>query len=340
MPKIIIATDAWFPQVNGVVRCIDDLIKSLKKKRFEVVVIHPGMFFSMPFIFYPEIKISFFCKNKIRKILKKENPDYIHVVTEGPIGLACRRVCLKEKKKFTTANHTNFQVYMNYYLGKANFFSELAYKYLKWFHKASSKTMVITEGLKQNLEKRGFLNVAVWPLGVDTDFFKRNESSKAKENYKLEYPVFVYFGRIAKEKNVEEYLKCNLSGTKLVIGDGPLKNSLEKKYGEKNLFLGYKKGQELIDLLSMCDVFVLPSFTDTFPLAIIEAFSCKIPVACHDVMDLKYLVLKDVGVLDENLEKAANECLNLSKDACREYALKFSLDESTKKFIENIVKIR
>jgi glycosyltransferase involved in cell wall biosynthesis len=339
MKKIVIATDAWFPQVNGVVRCIEELKKRLEKNNFEVTIIHPGLFYSVPLFFYSEIRIALFPRRKIERILKEKNPDYIHIVTEGPIGLSIRAACLKNKFKFTTANHTNFQVYAKYYLVKFDLFSNVVYGYLRWFHNAGSGTMVITEGLKRGLEKRGFLHVLLWPLGVDTELFKRNLNSPVQKDFNFKPPVFVYFGRIAKEKNVEEYLKLNLPGTKLVIGDGPLKKRLENRYGKKAVFLGCKTGKELVDFLSACDVFVFPSLTDTFPLAIIEAFSCGIPVAAHNVMDLKDLVLGDVGFLDENLEEAAVSCLNISRERCREYALKFSWEESAKHFIQNLVEL-
>jgi glycosyltransferase involved in cell wall biosynthesis len=336
MKKIIIATDAWQPQVNGVVKCVEEIKRQLEKNDFEVTLIHPGLFLSVPIFFYPEIRLSLFPKRKIEKIIKDVNPDYIHIVTEGPIGFATRSICLKNEFKFTTANHTNFQVYVQHYFAKIEFFTEIIYKGLRWFHNASNGTMVITESLKKGLERRGFSHVFLWPLGVDTKLFTRNENSPIKEKYNFKPPVFVYFGRIAKEKNVEEYLKCDLPGTKLVIGDGPTRKTLEKKYGRKNIFLGYKKGQELVDFLSVCDVFVFPSLSDTFPLAIIEAFSCGLSVAAHDVMDLKDLVLKDVGFLDEDLKKVATSCLYISKENCRKYALKFSWEESAKYFIKNL----
>lgn len=339
MKKIVIATDAWFPQVNGVVRCIEELRKRLEKNNFEVTIIHPGLFYSVPLFFYSEIQVALFPRRKIEKILKEKNPDYIHIVTEGPIGLSSRAICLKNKFKFTTANHTNFQVYAKYYLAKFDFISNVVYGYLRWFHKAGSGTMVITESLRRGLERRGFSNVLLWPLGVDTELFKRNLNSRVQKDFNFESPVFVYFGRIAKEKNVEEYLKSNLPGTKLVIGDGPLRKRLEGKYGKKAVFLGCKIGKELVDFLSASDVFVFPSLTDTFPLAIIEALACGLPVAAHNVMGLDKLITKDVGVLDQDLKKAALECLNVSREKCREYALKFSWEESVKHFIQNLVEL-
>src|SRR3989339_7851 len=322
MSKIILATDAWFPQVNGVVKCVEKMKEHLEKRGFEVVVLHPGLYFSMPTPFYPEIKISLFCKSKIKKIIEIENPDYIHIFTEGSIGLATRSVCLKNKLKFTTSQHTNFQIYIKHYLRvNIKIFSDLIFIYLRWFHNKSNAVMAITENLKKNFENRGFKNVFLWPLGVDTDLFVKNINSDIKERYNFASPIFVYFGRIAKEKNVEEFLRLDLPGTKLVIGDGPIRKNLEKRYGEINIFVGYKMGQELVDFLSVCDVFVFPSLTDVFPLAIVEALACSLPVAGHNVMDLDVLVTKDIGVLDKDLKKASMECLEIDCTKCREYAL-------------------
>lgn len=340
MKKIIIATDAWAPQVNGVVKCVEKIKEYLEKNDFHVTIIHPGLFVSAPLFFYPEIRLSFFPKNKIKKIIKETNPDYIHIVTEGPIGFATRTICLREKIKFTTANHTQFQVYFKYYFGlEWKLFVDILYLCLRWFHNKSNGTMVITKELKENLEKRGFFHVLLWPLGVDTDLFRRNEKISV-EDYGFTPPVFMYFGRISNEKNVEGFLKLSLPGTKLVIGDGPLKSKLEEKYGKEAVFTGLKTGKDLVDLLSVSDVFVFPSLTDVFPLAIIEAFSCGIPVAAHDVMDLKYLVKSNVGVLDEDLAKAAMGCLNISREKCREYAMNFSWEKSIKKFVNNLVEIK
>lgn len=346
MPKIILATDAWSPQVNGVVKCVEEMEKRLKKDGFEVLVLHPGLFFSIPTPFYPEIRMSLFCKGKIRKIIKQTNPDYIHIFTEGAVGLATRSLCLKNNLKFTTSQHTNFQHYIEQYLKvKIKFLFNAVDSYLRWFHNKSQCTMAITLELKKQFEDKGFLHVNLWPLGVDTDLFKKNINSKIKEKYNFKSPVFVYMGRIAKEKNVEDFLKLDLPGTKLVIGDGPTKIDLENKYGlprikagKTNIFVGYKYGKELVDYLSISDVFVFPSLTDVFPLAIIEALACGLPVAGYNVMNLDKLVTKEVGVLDKDLKTAALKCLEISKKACREYALKFSWDESFKYFKNNLIK--
>lgn len=339
MKKIILASDAWHPQVSGVVRCVEEAKRYLEKEGFEVTLIHQGLFKGVPIFFYPEIKLSLFPKKKIQKIIEEVKPDYVHIFTEGPIGLATRSICVKKHLNFSTSYHTHFQYYIEQYTKiRVNFLFNLIDAYMRWFHNASNATMVITERFQEELGKRGYNHLKLWRLGVDTKLFSKNENSPIKERYHFPPPVFVYFGRVAKEKNVEEFLRLHLPGTKLVIGDGPARKSLEEKYGKEVVFLGYRKGQELVDFLSASNVFVFPSLTDTFPLAIIEAFSCGLPVAAHNVMGLNDLVVKGVGVLDNNLEKAATQCLQLSPEECREYALKFSWEESIKHFTQNLIK--
>lgn len=339
MKKIILATDAWHPQVSGVVRCVEEVKKNLEKDGFEVTLIHQGFFYTLPILFYPEIRLSIFATARIKKIFKDVNPDYVHIFTEGPIGLAARSICVKKKLNFTTSYHTHYQYYIQQYTKiKIDFIFKAVYAYLRWFHNASNSTMVITERFKEELGKVGFKHMSLWTLGVDTELFKKNENSTIKKNYNLQSPVFVYFGRLAKEKNIEEFLQCELPGSKLIIGDGPFKGYLEKKYGKSATFVGYRKGKELIDFLSACDVFVFTSLTDTFPLAIIEAFSCSLPVAAHNVMGLEDLVTSDVGFLDKDIKRAAIACLNISPEKCREKALRFSWQESIKLFIQNLIK--
>ena len=341
MKKIVIATDAWEPQINGVVRCVEELKFNLEKKGFEVFIIHPRLFFVLPNIFYPEVRLSCFSKSKIKKIISDQKTEYVHIITEGSIGLATRSVCLEKKIKFTTSYHTHFPYYASYYnkikVGSSMLFSVI-YAYLKWFHNASDATMFCAKELGQELEKHGFKKLCFWPLGIDTELFK-NDPQIAKDKNNFLHPVFLYFGRISKEKNVEEFLNCDLSGTKVIIGDGPQKKYLEKKYSKSAKFLGYKKGKELVKLISNSDVFVFPSRTDTFGLVIIEALACGVPVAAHDVMGPKDIITDGVdGFLDENLERAALNCLNINRENCRKKALDFSLEKSADYFISNLVK--
>jgi len=330
MKKILIVSDVWYPQVNGVMTVLEKTIELLQKKDFSVVVIHPGLFVTIPMPFYSEIRTPLFSKNKIKKIIEKEKPDYIHIVTEGLLGYNARSICKKLNIVFTSSYHTHFPEYLKIRVG---YFYDITYKYLQWFHNASVKTMVCSVDLKNELESRGFNHIALWPLGVDTNFFVKNKN--IINNYKK--PVFFYLGRVASEKNIEDYLKCPLPGTKLVIGDGPERKELEAKYKETNIFLGYKKGKELIDLLSVCDVMVFTSKTDTFGLTIIEAMSCGIPVVAYEVMGPKDIITNGVdGYLSEDIASAAVKCLNLNGEDCKKKAQKYSWDTSVDAFISNL----
>lgn len=331
MKRIVIVTDAWHPQVNGVVTSIAKIADLLEKKGFGVTVIHPGLFWTVPLPFYKEIRLSLVTRRKIKNMIGAEKPDYIHIATEGPLGLAARAACQQKKLQFTTSYHTHFARYVKARVGAI---SKTVYADLRWFHNTGASTMASTESLKSELENEGFKNVVVWPLGVDTELFKRNKHPPLESFVK---PVFVYFGRIAVEKSVEEYLRCALPGTKLVIGDGPDRKKLEKIYGASARFVSYKKGQELVDWLSLCDVFVFPSRTETFGLVVLEALSCGIPVAAHDVMGPKDIITPGVdGFLDENLERAALACLKLSREKCRQKALLYSWGASADAFVKNL----
>lgn len=336
MKKIIIITDTWRPQINGVVTAIEKTSQQLIKQGLVVTIVHPGMFFTTPFPFYPEIKLAFFFGALLRKILLEDEPNYIHIATEGPLGYRARRICLHHKLIFTTSYHTHFPYYIGYYLRLrvSRFLFDLTYRYLAWFHNAGAATMVSTESLRQELLRHNFKNPVICPLGVEIDLFTRNDQSTIPKFLK---PVFIYMGRVSKEKNIEEYLRCHLPGTKLVIGDGPARKTLEKQYGGNALFVGYKKNQELVDWLSVGDVLVFPSRTDTFSLAIIESLACGVPVAAHDVMGPRDIITSGVdGFLDENLERAALACLNLSRLACVGKARKFSWSNSAQTFIANL----
>ncbi|MDE2399594.1 MAG: glycosyltransferase family 1 protein [Patescibacteria group bacterium] len=334
MKKILIVTDAWYPQVaSGVLTILNNLIPRLKEKGFEVVIIHPGLFPTFPLPFYREVRIPFFTKRKVESIIMQEKPDYIHIMTESVLGFWARYACRKNNLKFTTSYCTDLPLYIEIRIG---FFADTSYRYLRWFHDGGEKTIIHTKSLKSKLEQRGFKkNLTIWPAGVDTDLFKPNNG-----NFSLPYqrPIFVYLGRIAIEKNLEEFLRCSLPGTKLIIGDGPLRHALERKYKDSAIFVGYKKGQELVDILASCDVAVFPSETDTFGLTIIEAMACGLPVAAHDVIGPGDVISHGVdGFLDKNLEFAALQCLKLSREAGRKKALTYSWDVSTQEFIDNLI---
>ncbi len=331
MKKILFVTDAWTPQVNGVVRVLLALIPLLEARGYEVAVIEPGQFKTVPLPFYPEIRLALFSRARIKKLLEEVNPDAVCLTTEGPLGWAARSVCREQGRPFTTWYHSHFQLYVD---ARLRGFLHPVYALIRRFHTGAVQTMVSTESLKKELESAGFRNLTLMPLGVDTTLFARNPEPPLP---RLPKPVFVYFSRLAPEKSPEEFLRLELPGTKLVIGDGPARKSLEKRYGKKNIFVGYKHGQELVDWLSLADVFVFPSRTETFGLVALEALACGIPVAAHDVMGPRDIVTegKD-GYLSDDLHSAAIKCLDLSPEECRKKAEQYSWEHSADTLIQNL----
>ncbi len=332
MKQIIFVTDAWEPQVNGVVTAVEMTTRILKERGYEVTVIHPGHFKTFPLPLYPEIRLALFPYLRVQKILRQQPHAAIHIATEGPLGLAARRFCLKNTISFSTSYHTQFHLHLQ---KRVRGLTGVAYRFLRWFHAPATVTMVASQSLKDQLEGAGFRHLALWPLGVDTKLFTRNPSPQVLN---LVHPVFGYFGRLAKEKSPEEFLKLDLPGTKLVIGDGPMRKELEARYGESAAFVGYKKGQGLVDHLSTVDVLVFPSRTETFGLVIVEALAIGIPVAAHAAMGPQDIIENGVdGYIDEDLQKAAITCLSLNRDNCRKKALLFSWERATDIFLTNVV---
>lgn len=333
MKKIVIVTDAWHPQVNGVVTVFAALCPLLEKLGFSVSVIHPRLFRTVPMPFYPEIRLALFPRRHVGEILRELQPDAVHIATEGPLGWAARGEALVHGIPFTTSYHTQFQLHIEARVG-GPFLTPLVYTFLRIFHGKAVRTMVATESLKSTLEENGFKNLILWPFGVDTELFVRNPSPPLPEFPK---PVFVYFGRVATEKNIEEFLEAKLPGTKLVIGDGPSRSQLEKKYAGQARFLGYKRGQELVDWLSLSDVFVFPSRTETFGLVILEALACGVPVAAHDAIGPRDILTngKD-GIMGKDLAEAAQKALTLNRADCRATAEAYSWKHSAEVFSRNL----
>jgi glycosyltransferase involved in cell wall biosynthesis len=297
-----------------------------------VVVIHPGLFRSVPLPWYPEIRLAVFPWRSLRRMLLRETPDYVHIATEGPLGWSARALCRRYGWPFTSSYHTHFHLYAH---ARIRPLLWPVRTLLRAFHRAAARTMVATPNLKRELVANGFSNMALWPLGVDAGLFVRRP---VLCNPPLPKPVFAFLGRLAPEKSPEEFLKLDLPGTKLVIGDGPERARLEARFGTQALFIGYQYGQELVDWLSGCDVMVFPSRTDTFGLVIIEALACGIPVAAHDVMGPRDIIENGVdGTLAEDLRAATLACLSLDRGKCREKALRYSWEASAQAFKRNLV---
>ena len=336
MSKIIIITDTWGDSVNGVVTSLLQAQRALDLKGFNVKVIHPGEFKTISLPTYSEIKLSLLTRRQMEDILKKERPNYIHIATEGPLGLAARMVCVKNNWKFTSYYYTQLPEYIQIRMGT---FKDLAYKYLRWFHNTSQRTFVTTVSLEKTLEQNGFKHLVVLPLGVDANLFKRNPNAVVPAD--LKKPIFVFLGRLASEKNLEAFLKCDLPGSKLIIGDGPNRQSLERDFVGQAKFVGYKTGQELVDLLSVCDVFVLPSRTETFCIAMLEALACGLPIAAYNEPGPKDIVTQGVdGYLGNDLKENALNCLKLNPKNCRDKALKFSSDIWAENLLANLVLLK
>lgn len=296
----------------------------------EVDVLSPEGFRTMPMPTYPEIPLALFPARKVGQRIHAVDPDAIHIATEGPLGAAARAYCLKHRLAFTTAYHTCFPEYV-----KPRFGIPLAWTYawLKRFHAPSSAILVATPAIRELLEARGFDNVADWGRGVDTDLFQPAPNRFTD----LRRPVFLYVGRVAVEKNLPAFLGLDLPGTKVVVGDGPQRRELEKRFPEA-VFAGMKSGIELASYYQRADVFVFPSRTDTFGLVLAEAMACGTPVAAYPVRG-PIDVIKDpaVGVLDQDLGAAAMSALTLDRERVARYGAGFSWEHSTRQFVASLV---
>jgi glycosyltransferase involved in cell wall biosynthesis len=335
--RILVVTDAWHPQVNGVVRTLGTLRSELERLGHETVFVTPDLFRSLPCPTYPEIRLALKPGRKLSKLIENNQPCAIHIATEGPLGWAARRYCLKKKVPFTTAYHTKFPEYI-----QARFRVPLpvSYKVVRRFHAPAASIMVATQTIQDELEKRGFERIRRWSRGVDTDLFRprtREElAEKVPHMTALTGPIFLYVGRVAVEKNIQAFLDAPLQGNKVVVGDGPQLDDLRRKYPSV-LFTGAKIGEELACHYSAASVFVFPSRTDTFGLVLLEALASGVPVAAYPVPGpLDVIGGSPAGVLDRDLAAAAREALVISPEVCRAHALSFSWEACTRQFLSNL----
>ncbi len=327
--KIALVTDAWYPQINGVVRTLNRVCEELEAEGHEVQVIHPGLFKTLPCPTYPEIRLAVLPGRKLRQLIESFEPEAVHVSTEGPLGLAARRYCMKRGIAFTTSYHTRFPEYV---AARVPLKLSWLYAFMRRFHNSGSGVMVATESLRQELAARGFEKIKVWSRGVDTELFRPLEPPEAA----LERPVFINVGRVAVEKNLEAFLALDLPGSKAVVGGGPQLEELKKRYPEVHFF-GAKEGEDLVRHYGLGDVFVFPSKTDTFGLVLLEALACGLPVAAYPVPGpLDVVGNSGVGQLDEDLEKACRSALEIPRDRCRPYAERFSWKACAQQFLNNL----
>ena len=330
--KILIVTDAWYPQVNGVVRTLDETSKKIKKLGHEVKLITPEGFLTIPCPTYPEIKLSLFPGAKVSSMIRDFNPDCLHISTEGPLGLAARGYASRNGLAFTSAYHTRFPEYV---YARTKLPLKITYSFLRWFHNRSELVMVPTEEVKKDLIKYKIGKPKIWSRGVDLDIFKPKKGRRKNKN-----PILLNVGRVAVEKNLEEFLKIDLPYEKWVVGDGPAFKELKKKY-PKVIFHGAKSKEELEYYYNKADVFVFPSKTDTFGLVLLEAMACGLPVAAFPVSGpLDVIGNSNAGILNSNLKEACKKALLIPRKVPREYAKKFSWESTSKTFESYLVSIR
>ncbi len=327
--NIVLVTDAWYPQINGVVHTLSRTRDELQKLGHMVQVISPDGFRTVPMPSYPEIRLSLFPGRRVRRALDTLKPDAVHIATEGPLGLAARAWCVKNRFPFTTSFHTQFPEYV--WL-RTRIPLALSYRVMRWFHGAASTVMVATPTLRERLSRHGFHNLGYWSRGVDTELFKPRD----KNFLDGPRPLFMYMGRVAVEKNIEAFLNLDLPGQKVVVGGGPDLDMLKQKYPQAR-FTGYKTGEELAKHVAAADVFVFPSRTDTFGLVLIEALGCGVPVAAFPVQGpVDVIESGATGYLSEDLREAAVAALKLDPDRCRAEATRYTWESCTRQFLSHL----
>lgn len=327
--RILLISDAWRPQVNGVVTTLANTCRALESLGHTVELIAPGRFRTWPCPGYPDVGLAFLCGPRLRPLIQAFQPDAIHLATEGPVGYAARRYCREIGFPYTTSFHSHFPEYFKLRIGLP---LGVSHAYLRWFHSRSYRVMVSTDSLADELAGRGYRRLAHWSRGVDTELFRPRDKGFIQDAR----PLFMFTGRVAIEKNVEAFLRLELAGSKYVVGDGPQRQELEARYPGVR-FVGYRKGEELARYMAAADVCVFPSLTDTFGLVILEALACGVPVAAYPVRGPKDVIRDEgVGVLADDLQQAALQALSLQAQDCRRYAQQYSWEQCARQFVGNL----
>jgi glycosyltransferase involved in cell wall biosynthesis len=330
--RILVATDAWHPQVNGVVRTLGSLARAADKLGAKIDFLTPEGFPSFQLPTYPGLRLALPSRRGIKERIEAKKPDAIHVATEGPVGFAVRAYCRRNRRNFTTSYTTRFPEYIS---ARLPIPAPWVYAVLRRFHAAATVTMVATPSLMTELADRGFANLGMWTRGVDIDLFRPDRAIKLD----FPRPIFMTVGRVAVEKNLEAFLSLNLPGTKIVVGSGPEEAKLRKNFPDAR-FLGPLENGTLAAHLAAADVFVFPSRTDTFGIVQLEALASGVPIAAYPVTGPKDVVAEHpIGVLDEDLRSACLRALVLPRQACREFALNYSWEKSALQFVNHARKV-
>ncbi len=309
--KLVLISDAWEPQTNGVVTTLEEVSRHFLRRGIDVMVLHPGLFRTLPLPSYPEIRLAI-DPWRIGRLIRAERPNAIHIATEGPLGIAARLMLTRRSIPFSTSLHTKFPEYV---AARTRRPISIGYAYLWWFHRPSSATLVMTTSHRRELAARNLEHLVVWGRGVDTRRFAPRRRCRRTR------PRLLYVGRVATEKNLEAFLDLGIGATKVVVGDGPARAELQRRYGVVE-WAGYRYGADLAGFYAAADVFVFPSRTDTFGPVMLEAMACGTPVAAHPVTGPVDVVVDGVnGAPDTDLGRAVRRALMLDRERCRRFAL-------------------
>lgn len=333
--SIAIVTDAWHPQVNGVVRTLSTTCDLLRSRGHDVTVISPQDYLSMPAPTYPEIRLAMTMPGAAGRALARIKPEAVHIATEGPLGFAARRYCISRNVPFTTAYHTQFP---DYFARRTGISAQVFWKYIRWFHRPAQRIMVATESIRKQLRSQGLDHLSPWSRGVDLECFSP-DAPPPPEYAEIKGPILLYVGRLAVEKNIEAFLACDYPGTKVVVGDGPSRAGLEARFPDA-IFMGKRSGVELAGLYAGADVFVFPSRTDTFGLVMIEALACGTPVAAFPVAGPVDIVTDAVGALSDDLARAIDAASYCDRSVCAAYGAQFSWEAATQQFLSGLVALK
>jgi glycosyltransferase involved in cell wall biosynthesis len=333
--RILIVTDAWTPQVNGVVRTLKETVAELHRRGHDVSVISPDLYPSIPCPTYPEIRLAMAGTGSVGSRIAAFAPDAVHLSTEGPLCLAARRWCVRHDIPFTTAYHTQFP---DYVAARTGISPEWVWKYIRWFHGSSQAVLVSTPSVRRILAAHGIAHSAPWSRGVDLDNFSPDAPPPALFAA-LPRPIQLYVGRIAVEKNIEAFLNTTQPGSKVVVGDGPARTALEAQFPDVH-FMESLGGRALAGAYAGADVFVFPSRTDTFGLVMIEALACGTPVAAYPVSGPIDVVTKMTGALDDDLTRAIASALSRDRSDCALYGASFTWQASAAQFLSALVPVR